>query len=159
MTDPMTPTEVWDLIEDSRECLYAEVDDRRVRMRPMAPIIRRDEGRIWFFTDRHSHKVAELDDQEPITLAFADPSAGWHVVLTGPATLVDDRPTARALWSEMMKQFFDGPDDPDLILIAFDPREAETWTGPGRILTAIKLAFTAATGVRTQIGEQRSTSM
>lgn len=159
MAKDITAETIWDLIEDRRECLYAEVDDRRVRMRPMAPIVRRREGRIWFFTDRNSCKVAELDDQEPVTLAFADASKGWHVVLTGPATLVDDRPTARALWSAPMQQFFEGPDDPKLILIAFDPREAESWTGPGRIVTAVKLAFTAATGVRTEIGRQDTTPM
>ncbi len=56
-------------------------------------------------------------------------------------------------------QFFDGPEDPKLILIAFDPREAETWTGPGRLVTGLKLAFTAITGKRTSIGEQRTVPM
>ncbi|MBL8588768.1 MAG: pyridoxamine 5'-phosphate oxidase family protein [Methylobacteriaceae bacterium] len=160
MTDePMTSAKVWDLIERQGECLFADVDGDRARIRPMAPIIRRDEARIWFFTDRDSWKVEDLDDNSPVTLAFRDASAGWHVVLTGAATAVDDRATATALWSEVMKQFFDGPDDPRLILIAFDPREAETWTGPGRLVTGLKLAFTAITGKRTSIGEQRTVPM
>jgi general stress protein 26 len=157
--DAMTPSKVWDLIEGERECFFVDVDRNCARIRPMGPLIRRDEGRIWFVTDRESHKVDDLRDGSPVSLVFGGSGADFRAVLTGAAILVDDRATVRELWSDVMKQWFDGPEDPRIVLICFDAREAETWTGPGRVMAAIKLAYTAFTGRRTEMGSQQTTQM
>lgn len=154
-----TREDIWDRIEDQHVCIFAERDDEAIRARPMAPMVRREEGRIWFVTDRLSRKMEDLGDDTPVTLVFQNGAANTYVSLIGSISIVDDRDRVKALWSPMMKEWFDGPEDPRIILLAFEPHEADYWDGPNRILANLKMAITAATGLKTGMGDAGNVKM
>lgn len=154
-----TAGRVWEEIEGQRVCMFVDHDGQTPRARPMAPLARRDENRIWFLTDRASGKVADLRDESPVCLTFQDKADNWFVSLVGAASVVDDPAKVAELWAAPMKEYFAGPEDPAIVLIAFEPLEADVWTGPGRMLAGLKMLVTAATGARTGMGEHGKVEM
>jgi general stress protein 26 len=155
--DQLTAEDIWGKLEDQHVCMLVEQTGSAampVRARPMAPLARKAEGVIWFVTDRSSNKVTDLADDSAVLLLFQDMGANFHAAIEGAAAIVDDRAKVRDLWSPVMKNFFDGPDDARIILIAVTPQACEYWAGPSQVVAGIKMAFTAATGVKTDVGTQ-----
>ncbi len=156
---PMTSADLWEQIEGEHVCMMASMNGGAIKSRPMAPIIRKAEGRIWFFTDRHSSKAGDLADDSPVTLTFQNSASNWYVTLMGSASVVDDRAKVAELWSPLMKEWFDGQDDPRIILIGFEAAEADYWNGPNRLVAGLKMLVTAATGMKTDMGDAGSVQM
>ncbi len=160
MTDrTLTAEEVWTQIASENVCIMATPDDEGIRARPMGPMVRQDDGVIWFITDRNSHKVRDLADDTPVTLIFQNSASNWYISLMGTASVVDDRGQVRELWSPILKEWFEGPDDPKIILLAFEPTEADYWNGPNRLVAGLKMLITAATGMKTDMGDAGKVSM
>lgn len=153
-----TPEEIWKAMEAHRVCFMAQVGDQKVVARPMTPIVRRNENLVWFIAARESEQN-ELADENPVTLLFQDASDNCYVTVTGSVSVVDDRDRIEELWSPVMKEWFDGPDDPRIVCLSFDPREADIWDGPHRVVAGLKMLVTAATGARTDMGSHAKVPM
>lgn len=161
MTDKPTLDDIWDKLSAQHVCMLLDQSGTgalSVAARPMTPLVRKDENLIWFVTDRETG-VAGLGDDSPVMLLFQDAGANDYLVVEGSAAVIEDRAKAKDLWSPMMKDFLDGPDDPRLVLLAVSPRACDYWTGPGRLIGGAKMLFTAATGVKTDLGTQGRISM
>ena len=63
------------------------------------------------------------------------------------------------MYTALWKDWFDGPDDPKLVLIAVTPEQAEYWDSHSRVITVAKMAFTAVTGKKTDMGEHAKVSL
>jgi general stress protein 26 len=76
-------------------------------------------------------------------------------------TRVLDKAEINELWNEEVGSYFsDGPDDPRLIVLRFEPREAEYWTAPSSpIVIAIKFIQAKITGERPSLGSNGRTSL
>lgn len=148
----MTTDDVWTKIEAEHICLFATLDDDAIKARPMAPMVSRADRVIWFMTDRASHKVQVLEGDSAVTLMFQNSASNWYLSISGSGSVVDDRIKVRELWSDALKQWFEGPDDPKLVLIAFEPNEADYWDGPNRLIAGLKMLVTAVTGAKTDMG-------
>ena len=73
---------------------------------------------LWFFTDWHSPKVTELQNDERVGLGFADPASSTFVVVSGTGRLLRDPVKARELWTAEQRAFYpDGPQDSRLALL------------------------------------------
>ena len=63
-------------------------DGERLRSRPMAAFVRREEDAVYFLTDAQHHKDEEIHDNPNVGLAFADGQK--FVSVTGHATVSRD---------------------------------------------------------------------
>ncbi|MGH2340970.1 pyridoxamine 5'-phosphate oxidase family protein [Segnochrobactraceae bacterium EtOH-i3] len=102
----------------------------RLDARPMR--IHLDPGAgILFFTHRHDARgYAHVRDPAGL-LTITDPAQGRYLSLSGTVSILADRTSARAHWdSEAAEWFPGGPDDPDLMLVRFQPERGELWEGP-----------------------------
>ncbi len=150
---------VWDMIEGIRICMFITWDGTRQSARPMAALPRQDEHAIYFFTDASAEKDGQIEQFPIVTLAFADQSKNDYVSLTGTATLSNDRAKIEALWSPMMKSWWDGPQDPNIRLIKLVPEDAQAWDGPHSAVSAIKMAAAAAGLGEPDLGDSRKLKM
>lgn len=126
--------------------------------RPMATAqVTGDLDTIYFATDRDSPKVKEIAADDRVFLGYAS-GADW-ASLSGRAKIVDDRAKARELWTDLWKNWFDGPDDPKLTLIAVKPESGEYWDSASRAVVLAKMAVTAVTGVKTEVGDHAKVSL
>ncbi len=79
-----------------------------------------------------------------------------YLSLSGSAELVSSPAKVRELWKESYRSWFPrGAEDPELVLIAVRPEEAEYWDNRG--LNGVRYAFESikayATGSRPQVQE------
>ena len=98
--------------------------------RPMATQERQPGTDVWFVTDVDSEKIAELDLNPSVSLAYFK---DWEwVSVSGTATISTDREMIRQLYKPDWKAWFGdeggerdgGPDDPRFALILVDATSA-----------------------------------
>ncbi|QHI99617.1 pyridoxamine 5'-phosphate oxidase family protein [Xylophilus rhododendri] len=123
--------------------------------RPMMPLEVDANGSIWFFTKPSSDKQAPAGK---VNLAFAEPSDGKYVSLSGGSTLIYDRNKIEELWSAAAKPWFpQGKEDPSLALLRVDVDDAEYWdSNSSRMVRMLAMAASAVSGKPVGMGENRT---
>jgi general stress protein 26 len=148
---------VWELMEKISICMLTTHDGARIRSRPMAAFVRRNDDAVYFLTDAQDHKDEEIGDNPNVGLGFADGQK--FVSVSGHAAISRDTSKIRELWGPSARMWWDSPDDPNIRLLTVTPDEAEFWEGPGKIIGAIKMIAAAATSTRSNYGENRKVAM
>lgn len=134
---------VWDLVENIRFCMLATNDGDSIRSRPMTAHAER--------ADLKDHK--NLDVFANVCLAFADSGNMNYVSISGAGNLSNDREKINELWSAPYKTFLDGPDDPDIRVLAITPRDAQYWDGPGKSVSYAKMLVAAVSDAKPDLGD------
>jgi general stress protein 26 len=142
----------WHRLSNEPIVMFTDMFTGGLRSRPMASRAREDEGVIWFLTDRESAKVDEVLANSSVALAVVDVGANLYMSVTGTCKIFDNAEKIAELWSPADKLFFDGPDDPRIVLLCVAPSEGQTWSGPSGPVAAMKVAFSILTGTKAEIG-------
>ena len=146
-------TQLGKLIEEIPVAMFANLDGEGTLVsRPMSPLEMDVNGALWFFTDVHSSKVAQLQN---VNLSFANPARASYVSLSGHGELETDQAHIRQLWSPFAKPWFpDGPDSPDLALLKFVPDTAEYWDAPhSKMVRMAAMAASVVAGKPVGLGD------
>jgi general stress protein 26 len=145
---------IWKHIRAIGTCMMVTHDGAQARARPMRGIPREDENAIWFFSDTETHKDPELRDNPRACLTFCDVKGNTFVSVTGRIRRIQKRDAVRDLWNDGADSYFpQGPDDPRVVLLRFDPETGEYWDGPSNpIVMAIKFLEAKLTGARPDLG-------
>ncbi len=127
-------------------------DDRELVSRPMAPLEMADDGSIWFFSDKQSAKVKQL---ESVNLSFTDADRGTYVSISGHGEVHTDQLRMKRLWTPAAKPWFPGgPESPNLCLIKIVPVAAEYWDAPhSKMVRMFAMAAAVVTGKPNGPGE------
>jgi general stress protein 26 len=137
--------DIWKAAKSIRTAMLVTRSGEQLVSRPMAAIVREDEGVIWFLTDRDSGKLDDIAVHPQVAVSFCEGST--HVAFSGVASVHHDRETIKDLWSTAAQAWYPkGPDDPLVLALRVDPAEAELWDGPGTIVSLVKMAAAVATG-------------
>ncbi len=128
---------VWDLMKKIGFAMLVTRDGEKLRARPMAAYIERDEGMIYFLTDARRHKDEEIARDPHVNLAFADAGSQKYVSLTGMAAISNDRAKIRELFSTPAKAWWDSADDPNIRILKITPDDAEFWDSPGTVVSYV----------------------
>lgn len=140
-----------DIVKKAETCFLAT----RGGVRPMG--VRRcdDDGTLWFLSDKHSHKNAEIAADGRVELYFQATEHSGFLHLTGQAAVTQDRALIDALWSPMLRVWFnDGKDDPCISVLRVTPTEGQYWdTKHGDMVAGIKMLIGAAVGKPLDDGE------
>jgi general stress protein 26 len=91
------------------------------------------DGDSWFFARADSRKIAEIEADARVELAFIATEQATWINVEGEATIVrDDATRKRALWQQDLERWFEnGPDDPEVVLIKVSARHIDAWTRDG----------------------------
>jgi general stress protein 26 len=85
-------------------------------------------GAFWFLTGSNTEKVEAVRTNLQVNVAFTEPAAQRYVSVSGLCELVRDHAMAKALWDDSYTSWFPGGlDDPNLILMKINVRQAEYW--------------------------------
>jgi general stress protein 26 len=118
---------LYELIDGIEIAMMTTVrQDGSLVTRPMATQERMPGADVWFVTDAESEKIAELDHDPRVSLAYYK-DYEW-VSVSGVATISTDRDMIRELYKPDWKAWFGdeggardgGPDDPRLALVLVD---------------------------------------
>jgi general stress protein 26 len=122
---------LWEMIKSTQFAMLTTEDDDQLRSRPMAASQSSFDGVLWFFTKASSHKAEEVKTDHRVGVSYADPKLQNYVSMSGNATLVQDKASIDAHWSEILTTWFPGgKDDPDVALLRIDVTQAEYWDAP-----------------------------
>ncbi|MGU3496796.1 pyridoxamine 5'-phosphate oxidase family protein [Xanthobacteraceae bacterium A53D] len=152
--------DVWKEMADRRACMLIDSDQGRLRARPMAPVVREDEGVVWFVTDANAAKDDEIRQEPQVCLAFADEGDHFYLSVSGHAEVIRDQAKLKEIWSTPMEAFFPGgPEDPNAILIRVTPEQAEIWKGDSTLVSGFKMAAAILQERRPDLGDHAKMRM
>lgn len=148
-----------EMIKDIDFCMLTTVDENSdLHSRPMSLNSDVDEeGNLWFFTNKTSLKVSEINQTPKCNVSFADPDDSRYVSITGTAQLVTDKKKIEELWKPILKAWFpEGPDGPDIALLKVSIEKAEYWDSPSSTVGQV-IGFVSAivTGKQASWGENK----
>jgi general stress protein 26 len=128
---------IWNLIKDEHTAVLVTVGkDGSLDSRPMGCVQKEFDGILWFLTFKDSPKVLEITENQQTLVSYTRPSDYEFISVSGRARIVDDPAQIRALWSEGFRVWFpDGPDSPNIALLAIDVEVTKAWTKPASLLT------------------------
>ena len=134
--------------------LTTRAADGSMVSRPLETLKLDANGELIFFTAANSHKVAELTDDHEVNLAYAHPGEHRYVSVRGRARMDRDADTINELWSPAQKVFFpDGKDDPNLMVLRVQVRDASYWEAGNFVERALDLARGMISDAPGDIGE------
>ena len=143
---PEAIEKIHDIISDVKVAMLTTVDeDGDFHSRPMVTQENHFDGDVWFFADRKSDKVREIEQNASVNVAYVDD--GNFVSIAGKARIVSDIAKKQSLWHESLRVWFDeGPESSDVILIHVDAESAQYWDTPsgalGKAVNAVKVVLT-----------------
>lgn len=147
------------MVEDIRIAMMTTVDEGgHLVSRPMAVMQMDADGTLWFFTQKSSPKVDQIEhNEQQVNLSFADVGDASYVSISGTAQELDDRAKIDELWSPMAKPWFpEGKDDPQLTLLKVHTDMAEYWDSTSsRMIRLLEMARAAVTGDTYKEGQNR----
>jgi general stress protein 26 len=135
------------LVKDIKIAMLVTRENDILRSRPMATHKIEQDGLIWFFTQRNSHKIFEVTQSSSVNISYMDTDNEVYVSVSGEATIVTDKEKIEELWSPVLKAWFPkGKEDPEIALLRVEITQAEYWDAPGnnmvQIFGMVKAALT-----------------
>lgn len=109
--------------------------------RPMtAQVEAGDQGPVWFFTARSTELGGALGAAVPAVFTFASKGHDLFATVQGHLSPETDRAMVDRLWSPFVAAWYEGgKDDPELLLLRFDPRHAEIWLNGNSLVAGLKM--------------------
>ncbi len=136
MNNEMTDLErLATLIKDIKFTMLTTVsEDGTIHSRPMATQkieVKSFDGTLWFFSKKNSFKNHDIESEQQVNLAYANPDDQKYASVQGRAMISEDKEKMRELWNPALKAWFpEGIDDPEISLIGVQVESAELWDSP-----------------------------
>jgi general stress protein 26 len=145
-------TQLWELIKDTRFAMFTtRHHNGHLHSRPMTTQNQRvdEDDSLWFFMSRKSEPVDDLQADQTVNVAYANPDRDSYVSVSGTARLVDESTRKQQLWSKPAEAYFSGPDDPDLALVQVRITHADFWdVKESKLVQLYEMAKAVVTGKR-----------
>jgi general stress protein 26 len=108
--------------------------------RPLTALIEGDAGGpIWFFIGKPNAVVDHLSQKRRAIAAFVSKGHDLFASVQGTLSISEDRSVIDRLWNPFIAAWFEGKDDPKLVLLRFDAEHAEIWLNESNLLAGVKM--------------------
>lgn len=101
--------------------------DGALHGRPLTVQDHEFDGSLWFLVSRTADWTSGIGAGVAANVAMVDGGADRWISVAGTAALVEDRARIAQMWSGLYDAWFDGPEDPDVVLLRFDTHSADYW--------------------------------
>lgn len=146
-----------ELIETTKFAMFTtRGDDGALRSRPMTLLDDDPAGELAFLVARDTGLVADLEADDQVNLAFAEPKDNRFVSLSGRAEIDTDEATIKRLWKPAFRAWFpEGADADAMAVLRVHVESAAYWDAPAsRMVQLAGFVKALATGKRARPGEQ-----
>lgn len=145
------PAKVWELAKRIGTAMFVTRDGDGLEARPLQAYPDRDAGVVYFMTDAE-RVISQVTTDARVLLSFADNAGNDFVSIDGRVQVSNDRDKIRDLWNVWAKAFWDGPDDPAIRLITFNPESARYWNAPNKLVATVAMMAGIVTGKQPKLG-------
>lgn len=127
------------MVLDAGMGYLATCDGDQPRVRAMMPILRED-GTLLMATFPHFKKIGQIAKNSKVEICFVDRKL-CHCRIEGKALVSNDKDLKQELWDKqmMLRQLFQGVDDPNLILIVIAPTKISMMSIGEKEYTEVKI--------------------
>lgn len=152
-----------ELLKKVRVAMFAtRGPDDRFHSRPMATSDVEFDGSLYFLTDEHSGKIADVSKHPDAIVTYSDEGQQIYLSLRGHAEVILDKDIIKKHWTASARGWFPkGVDDPNIALIRVKIDDAEYWDAPnGKVVVLYAYAKAMLTGKRPEnVGEHARVSL
>lgn len=106
----------------------------------MTAMVEGNTGPIWFFVGK-PNVVDNLSKSNRAIAAFSSKDHDLFASIHDKLSVDQDRDVIDRLWNPFIAAWFEGKDDPKLILLRLDPEHAEVWLNESNMMAGVKLLF------------------
>ena len=131
----------WKAIQSDRTVMLGVDGVEDGHSRPMTALVEGESGPIWFFTGMPNAVVDHLAQGRRAIAAFIAKGHDLFASIQGRLSVDDDRAVIDRLWNPFIAAWFEGKDDPKLVLLRFDAEHAQVWLNESNLLAGVKLLF------------------
>lgn len=142
-TEQKLEQKLWKSLKSDRTVMLGLDGVEDGHSRPMTAIVEGQSGPVWFFTGKSNGVVEHLTESRRAIAAFSAKDHDLFASIHGKLTVDHDRAVIDRLWNPFIAAWFDGKDDPKLVLLRFDPEHAEVWLNESNLLAGVKMMFGA----------------
>lgn len=149
--------ELWEYIKDIKVAMMVSRDADKLRARPMHIVQDGFEGTLFFYTNRQSDKVHEIEKEHDVCLAFGDPDDDTYVSCSGVARIVRDQGLIDRYWNPFVAAWFPkGRKDENIAMIEVHVNKAEIWDADESKMTQLfEIAKANLTDEKPDMGKNR----
>ncbi len=137
-----TPDELqdklWKALESDHTLMLGVPEAEYGHLRPMTALLDGRHSPLWFFARRPNALIDMADGQRTAVASFVDKGHDLFACLSGTLHVHDGPSVIERLWRPSFASWFEGKDDPRLVLLRFDATHAEIWQGGNTLLDGIK---------------------
>lgn len=138
-----TPQELerklWKALQSDRTLMLGLDGVEDGHTRPMTAMIEGEAGPIWFFAGRPNVLVDHVASPARVIGAFSSKGHELFASIKGTLRIDNDRAVVDRLWNPFIAAWFEGKDDPKLVLLRLDPDEAEIWLNENNLVAGVKM--------------------
>jgi general stress protein 26 len=138
-----------DMASSIRVCMFTTgQSENGSHTRPMSTQEVDEQGNIWFFSGKNSHKNAEIKAHDITELYYAHPGDEKYLYVKGKSEIYTDKNKIEELWNPIIKAWFEkGKDDPNLTVIKVIPHQAYYWDNKhGKMIQFLSILASTVTG-------------
>jgi len=97
-------------------------------------------GPLWIFTARDTDLAEALGARHPALIHFADKGHDLFAAIEGELVADNDPAMIERLWNPFVAAWFKGgKDDPNLLLMRFDPEHAQIWLNENSLFAGVRI--------------------
>lgn len=122
-------SKIREIVDEAKTCFFCTAIRTGLPMsvRPMTVLEVDDAGYLWFMTSKTTHKDDEVEKDPFVHLMMQSGKRSGFLNLYGIAETVEDRAKVDDLWSAALEIWFDGPEDPNIVLLRVEVLEGHYW--------------------------------
>ncbi len=153
-TDPrLARSKLWSFMETFQAAMFVtRAQNGMLSSRPMSPIVKTDEERIYILTETASDTVRSVRTDPVALLTFADGKR--YISASVRAEVSEDHGLLERLWNPGAQAFWpEGPANSRVCTLVLRPEMGEYWEGDNAVSTVIQIVVGAVTGRQPDPGE------
>src|SRR6185312_6215127 len=138
-----TPQELeqnlWKALKSDRTLMLGLDGVEEGHTRPMTALVEGESGPLWFFTGKPNAVVERLGEGHRAIASFTAKDHALFARIKGNLSIDQDRAVIDRLWNPFIAAWFEGKDDPNLVLLRLDAEHAEIWLNESNLLAGVKM--------------------
>jgi len=132
---------LWDHLESDRTVMLGVVGDAQGHSRPMTAMLdKQTRGTVWFVTSTDNVLAQQAAAPVSAFCAFSSKGHDLFATISGSLQTALDREVLDRLWNPFIAAWFEGgKDDPKLMMLRFEPADAEIWLNEHSLVAGLKV--------------------
>ncbi|MFS0836712.1 pyridoxamine 5'-phosphate oxidase family protein [Paenibacillus sp. 1P03SA] len=129
MSNPSLEQQIVSVLDKNEICSFGTVENEKPRVRYMA--LFHEELTIYLATSRKTDKVEELQDNPHvhILVGFDGKPSSDILQIEATGSVSTDESLREKVWRDDFKEWFDGPHDPEYVILKIVPSRIEYYSG------------------------------